>query len=145
MFNRSVNRAEIIGRIGKDPEIRYGPSGDGITNFNVATSESWKDKSGDKHERVEWHRVVIFGKRAEIVSKHFGKGDLVAILGKIQTRKWTDRDGNEKYTTEIVISQFDGDIQMLVSNGSKREESQDQGSAAAPSQVAEEFDDDIPF
>lgn len=98
----SVNKVIIIGHLGKDPETRYSGSGDAICNVTVATSESWKDKStGEKKEQTEWHRVVIYGKLAEVAAKYLQKGSQVYFEGKLQTRKWTDKEGQERYTTEI--------------------------------------------
>lgn len=111
----SINKAIIVGNLGKDPEARFAPSGDAIANITVATSEQWKDKStGEKKESTEWHRVVFFGKTAEIVSKYLTKGSQVYIEGKIKTRKWTDKDGQDRYTTEIH-----GDVMKML--GSKSE------------------------
>ena len=98
----SVNKAIIVGYLGKDPETRYTNSGDAVANFSVATSESWKDKAGERQERTEWHRITVFGKLAEICGQYLTKGKLVYLEGKITTRKWTDKEGVEKYTTEIV-------------------------------------------
>lgn len=151
MFNNSINVWIIAGRLGKDPEIRYTPDGSPIANFSVATSERWKDKnSGEQKERTEWVRCVVFGKRAEIIGEHFHKGDLIHVLGRSQTRKWTDKDGNEKYTTELVATQFSGDVQMLFRHGGSSSYPPPQGehaSAPAPAQQQsmEDFDDDIPF
>ena len=106
----SVNKAIILGRLGKDPEMRYLPNGDAVANVTIATSESWKDKqSGDKRETTEWHRVVFFRKLAEIAGQYLKKGSQVYIEGKITTRKWQDKDGQERYTTEIVAN----DMTML--------------------------------
>ncbi len=106
----SVNKAIIVGRLGKDPEMRYMPNGDAVANVTVATSESWKDKqSGEKRETTEWHRVVFFRKLAEIAGQYLKKGSQVYIEGKITTRKWQDKDGQERYTTEIVAN----DMTML--------------------------------
>jgi single-strand DNA-binding protein len=105
-----INKAIIVGRLGRDPEIRYTPGGVAIANFSVATSEEWKDKeSNEKKERTEWHRIVAFAKLGEICGEYLSKGKLVYIEGKIQTRSWEDKDGNKKYTTEIVAS----DVQFL--------------------------------
>ena len=98
----SVNKVILIGNLGRDPETRYTTGGDAITNLNIATSEQWKDKSGEKQERTEWHRVVLFGRQAEIAGEYLKKGRSVYIEGRLQTRKYTDKDGVEKYSTEIV-------------------------------------------
>lgn len=98
----SINKAIIVGHLGKDPETRYAPSGDAICNFTVATSEQWKDKAtGEKREATEWHRIAVFGKLAEICGQYLKKGSQVYIEGRIQTRKWQDKDGQDRYTTEI--------------------------------------------
>ncbi len=97
----SVNKVIIIGHLGQDPEVRYLPSGDSVANLSIATTESWKDKQGQKQEQTEWHRVSLFGKTAEIGGEYLKKGSQVYIEGKLQTRKWTDKEGQERYTTEI--------------------------------------------
>ena len=98
----SVNKVIIVGNLGKDPETRYAPSGDAICNITVATSETWKDKtSGEKKEATEWHRVAFFGKLAEIAGQYLNKGSQVYVEGRLQTRKWKDKDGQDRYTTEI--------------------------------------------
>lgn len=99
----SVNKAIIIGHLGADPESRYTPDGNQVTSFRVATTERWKDKgSGEAQERTEWHRIVSFGKLAEIAGEYLRKGALAYVEGRLQTRKWTDKEGNERYTTEII-------------------------------------------
>ena len=105
----SVNKVILVGNLGRDPEVRYAPSGDAIANITIATSEQWKDKSGEKQEKTEWHRVVFFGKQAEIVSQYLKKGSQVYIEGRLQTRKWQGQDGQDRYTTEIVADR----MQML--------------------------------
>ena len=106
----SVNKAIVLGNLGRDPETRYMPNGDAVTNIAIATTESWKDKhSGEKKEVTEWHRVTFYRKLAEIAGQYLKKGSQVYIEGRLQTRKWTDKDGVERYTTEIVAS----DLQML--------------------------------
>lgn len=101
-----INRAFLIGNLGADPETRTISNGDAMTTFSIATSESWTNKVGEKEERTEWHRIVAFGKLAEICSKYLSKGKQVYIEGRIQTRKWEDREGNTRYTTEIVAGQM---------------------------------------
>ena len=98
----SVNKVILIGNLGRDPETRYTTGGDAVTNLNIATTEQWKDKSGEKQEKTEWHRVVLFGRQAEIAGEYLKKGRSVYIEGRLQTRKYTDKDGVEKYSTEIV-------------------------------------------
>ena len=110
----SVNKAILVGNLGRDPEIRTTQSGDKVANLNMATSETWKDKSsGERKERTEWHRVILFGKLAEIAEKYVKKGSKIYVEGHLQTRKWTDKDGNDKYTTEIVVNGFGGTLTML--------------------------------
>ncbi len=99
-----VNRVILIGRLGRDPELKFTPAGKAVTNFTMATSENWKDDSGEKQERTEWHRIVIWGKLAEVAAKYLTKGAQVYIEGKLQTREWTDKDGQKKYTTEIIAN-----------------------------------------
>ena len=102
----SVNKVILIGNLGRDPEIRYMPSGDALATLSVATTDSWKDKSGEKQEKTEWHRVSMFGRLAEIAGEYLKKGSQVYIEGRIQTRKYTDKDGQEKYSTEIVANEM---------------------------------------
>ncbi len=110
----SVNKVILIGNLGKDPETRYLPSGDAVTNFSIATTEKWKNKSGEQQEHTEWHRISMFGKVAEIAGEYLKKGSPVYVEGRIRTRKWQDKEGQDKYTTEIV-----GDrMQLLGSRGS---------------------------
>jgi len=111
-----VNKAIILGRLGKDPETRYTTSGSAVTNFSVATTEQWT-KDGEKHEKTEWHRVTAFGRLAEICGQYLSKGSLVYLEGKIQTRDWEDKDGNKRYTTEIVARE----MKMLDTRKEKRE------------------------
>ena len=143
--------------MGQDPEIRYTADGRPIANFSIATSESWKDKnSGEKREKTEWHRVVVFGKLAEICGEYLSKGRQVYIEGKLQTRKWQGQDGQDRYTTEIVIDSFNGTMQMLgtregggggprpaAGGGGGGSHQQDQGYPQQPYQNDKE--DDIPF
>ncbi|EPF6395362.1 single-stranded DNA-binding protein, partial [Proteus mirabilis] len=103
MASKGVNKVLLIGHLGQDPEMRYLPNGDAVTNITLATSDSWKDKqSGETKERVEWHRVVIFGKLAEIAGEYLRKGSQVYIEGQLQTRKWQDQNGQDRYSTEVV-------------------------------------------
>ncbi len=111
---RGLNKVMLIGNLGADPEVRYGASGSAITNVRLATAESWRDKeTGDQQERTEWHRVVFFGRLAEIAAEYLKKGSQVYVEGSIRTRKWTDKEGQEKYTTEIVANE----MQMLGGRG----------------------------
>ena len=152
----SVNRVFIIGNLGQDPETRYLPSGDAVANISVATNEKWKDKSGEEQEHVEWHRVAFFGKLAEIVGEYLHKGSSVYVEGKIRTRKWQDKDGNDKYSTEIIADR----MQMLSGkrDGSRAEDrptrsTQQQDPSGKPQQAQkgagggafDTLDDDIPF
>ena len=100
----SINKVILIGRLGRDPEMRFTPAGKAVTNFTMATSETWKDDSGERQERTEWHRIVMWGKMAELADKHLSKGSQVYIEGKISTKEWTDKEGVKRYTTEIVAS-----------------------------------------
>jgi len=115
----SVNKVILIGNVGRDPEIRSTNDGTRIANFTLATSENWRDKgSGERRERTEWHRIVIFNDRlTEVVEKYVKKGSKLYIEGALQTRKWTDKDGQERYTTEIVLQRFRGELTMLDSRG----------------------------
>ena len=141
----SVNKAIIVGTLGRDPEIRYMPNGDAACNLSVATSESWKDKSGEKQERTEWHRISMFGKLAEIAGQYLAKGSSVYLEGKLQTRKWTDKDGVDKYTTEIIADR----MQMLGGKeqrqGQQQEQRQESQQSRQQRPTADSFDDDIPF
>lgn len=138
----SLNKVTIIGNVGKDPEIRQSNNGDSIANLTVATTESWKSKDGTKQDKTEWHRVVIFGKLSEVVEKYLKKGDKVYFEGKLQTRKWTDKDGVERYSTEIVVDGFNGKMIMLGNNsgGDTQQSKSSQVESNEP-----DFDDDIPF
>jgi len=142
---RGVNKVIIVGTLGRDPEQRYLPSGSAVCNMSVATSEQWKDKqSGDKQERTEWHRVSMFGKLAEIAAQYLRKGSQVYLEGKLQTRKWQDKEGKDRYTTEIICDE----MQML---GGKRDQTTTASSEVSTDSTAAskdgppDFDDDIPF
>jgi single-strand DNA-binding protein len=114
-----VNKVILVGNLGKDPEVRRTQSGEPIVNFSVATSENWRDKNtGERKEKTEWHRVVIFNEHlAKIAEQYLRKGSKVFVEGQLATRKWTDKDGQEKYTTEIVLNRFRGELQMLDGRG----------------------------
>ncbi|MCU8036717.1 MAG: single-stranded DNA-binding protein [Shewanella sp.] len=116
MASRGVNKVILVGNLGQDPEVRYMPNGNAVANITVATSESWKDQQGQQQERTEWHRVVLFGKLAEITGEYLRKGSQVYLEGKLQTRKWKDQSGQDRYSTEVVIDQS-GSMQMLGSRG----------------------------
>ncbi|CAM3723445.1 single-stranded DNA-binding protein [Pseudoalteromonas maricaloris] len=117
---RGVNKVILVGNLGQDPEVRYMPNGNGVANISIATTDSWKDKNtGQLQERTEWHRVVLFGKLAEVAGEYLRKGSQVYIEGRLQTRKWTDQSGQEKYTTEIVVD-MGGQMQMLGGRGEQQ-------------------------
>lgn len=137
-----LNKAQIIGRAGKDPEVRYLTSGDAVVNLTLATSEKWKDKStGEVKESTEWHRINFFGRLAEIAGEYVQKGSLVYVEGKIKTRKWTDKDGVEKYSTEII-----GDtLRLLSSRGDSQPRQQAQQPKQNQASGFDDMDDPIPF
>lgn len=142
----SINKAILIGHLGKDPETKFMPDGKAVANITVATSESWKDKSGEKQERTEWHRVSFFGKLAEIVGQYLKKGSQVYIEGRIQTRKWQDKDGNERYTTEIIGDEMKMLDKKGDGGGYSADNSAPRNNPTAPiKQNAVAGDDDIPF
>ena len=145
----SVNKVILVGNLGKDPEVRRLTSGDPVVNLSIATSESWRDKaSGEKKEKTEWHRVVIFNKNlADVAEKYLKKGAKVYIEGQLQTRKWTDKDGAEKYSTEVVLQNFNGTLVMLDSRGGGEGGPRIGGGASeAPASFQrDEMDDEIPF
>lgn len=142
---RGVNKVILVGNLGQDPEIKYMPSGQAVCNISIATTESWNDKaSGEKVEKTEWHRVVFFRRLAEIAGEYLRKGSQVYIEGRLQTRKWQDQSGNDRYTTEIVAN----DMQMLggKSSGAAMMPENHTSSKSEPVAAgADEFDDDIPF
>ncbi|MGB5346639.1 MAG: single-stranded DNA-binding protein [Woeseia sp.] len=144
---RGINKVIVVGNLGQDPETRYMPSGSAVTNLSIATSEAWKDKqSGESKERTEWHRVAMFGKLAEIAAEYLRKGSQVYIEGKLRTRKWQDKSGNDRYTTEIIADE----MQMLggrSGGGSSSSSSSSSSGSYEPSgpAPAPEFEDDIPF
>ena len=143
----SVNKVILVGNLGKDPEVRRMTSGDPVVNLSVATSESWKDKaSGERKEKTEWHRVVIFNKNlAEVAEKYLRKGSKVYVEGQLQTRKWTDKDGAEKYSTEVVLQNFRGELTMLDAKGDGSGGG-GRGAGEAPASFQrDEMDDEIPF
>jgi single-strand DNA-binding protein len=145
----SVNKVILIGNLGKDPETRYLPSGDAVCNFSIATTEKFKDKGGTQQEHVEWHRLSFFGRQAEIAGEYLRKGSPVYIEGRIRTRKWQDKEGNDKYSTEII-----GDrLQLLGSKPDGAAEPRESARPATTERPAQrksaggfdEMDDDIPF
>ncbi|HAG0015840.1 TPA: single-stranded DNA-binding protein [Salmonella enterica] len=162
MASRGLNKVMLIGHLGQDPDVRYLPNGHAVAMLSLATSDTWKDKqTGEQKERTEWHRVVIYGKLAEIAGEYLRKGSQAYIEGELRTRKWTDQSGQERYTTEVVVS-MQGSMQMLGSRGNGGN-GQQQGSQGQPQQPAGrsysgtppkqhpaneppmDFDDDIPF
>lgn len=139
----TVNKVILIGHLGRDPEVRSAQDGSKIVNFSLATSESWKDKTtGEKKDKVEWHRIVVFNPNlADVCEKYLHKGSKVYIEGQLQTRKWQDQSGAERYTTEVILPRFRGELSMLDSRG-------DSDAAAVSGSVPEEnaiMDDDVPF
>jgi single-strand DNA-binding protein len=147
----SVNKVILVGNLGKDPEVRRLTSGDPVVNLSIATSESWRDKaSGEKKEKTEWHRVVIFNKNlAEVAEKYLRKGAKVYVEGQLQTRKWTDKDGAEKYSTEVVLQNFRGELTMLdgrTGGGEGAGGAAARGAGESPASFQrDEMDDEIPF
>ena len=150
----SVNKVILVGNLGRDPEVRRMTSGDPVVNLSVATSESWRDKqSGERKEKTEWHRVVIFNPNlAEVAEKYLHKGSKVYLEGQLQTRKYTDKDGQEKYSTEVVLQRFRGDLVMLDSRGEGGGQgsygggSRSSGATESPASFERsEMDDEIPF
>jgi single-strand DNA-binding protein len=143
MAGSGLNKVMIIGNLGKDPEVRYTPGGQAVANFTIATNESWNDKAGQKQERTEWHRIVAWGKTAELCGEYLTKGRQVYIEGKIQTREWNNKEGVKQYTTEIVANQ-------VLFLGEKPSSGRDRGDPG-PTPPGEEQqppargDDDIPF
>ena len=147
---RGINKVILVGNLGNDPEVRYANNGNAIANVNIATSSGWRDKqSGEMQERTEWHRVVFFTRLAEIVSQYLRKGSKIYVEGSLRTRKWQDKNGQERYTTEIVATE----MQMLDGKGSNNMDTYDQqkpqpSMSSAPANNANDMadlDDDIPF
>jgi len=161
----SVNKVILVGNLGRDPEVRYMPSGDALASFSIATTDNWKDKNGQKQERTEWHRISMFGKLAEIAGEYLKKGSSVYVEGRLQTRKWQDKEGNERQTTEVVADRMqmlggksggntyevmDEDQSYTSSQASssapaKRPASSSPAKPAASGSGFDDFDDDIPF
>lgn len=142
---RGINKVIIVGNLGADPDSRAMPSGNAVTNISVATSESWNDRdTGEKQEKTEWHRVVFFNRLAEIAAQYLKKGSQVYVEGKLQTRKWEDKEGNERWTTEVVANQ----MQMLgdrMNNDMSNDNAPSSQSSSDNDFSTDEFDDDIPF
>ena len=163
----SVNKVILIGNLGKDPQVRRMNSGEAVVSFSVATTESWRDKaSGERKDKTEWHNVVIFNENlAKVAEQYLKKGSKVYVEGQLQTRKWTDKDGAEKYTTEVVLQRYRGELTLMDSRGAGAEGGRDEGSYDRPSggnsfgrsspmeqrgsgggkSLSETIDDDIPF
>ena len=149
MANRGINKVILVGNLGQDPEIRYMPNGNAVANFSVATSESWKDKqTGENRDKTEWHRIVVFGKLAEIVGEYVKKGTQVYLEGQLQTRKWQDQSGQDHYTTEVVINSLGGTMQILGSrqhDGEPKQTAQPATKPVSNETPPTDFDDDIPW
>lgn len=154
MASRGINKVILICHLGQDPEVRYMPSGGAVANITLATSDSWRDKqTGEQRERTEWHRVVFMGVLAEVAGKHLKKGSQVYVEGKLQTRKWQDQSGQERYTTEVLVDSFTGVMQMLGGSGGGKQ----QGTSNQPRPIPQpaqspanneppiDYDDDLPF
>lgn len=162
----SVNKVILVGNLGRDPEVRYMPNGEAVCNFSIATTDNWKDKNGQKQERTEWHNIVMYRKLAEIAGEYLKKGRPVYVEGRLQTRKWQTKEGQDRYTTEIIADQMqmlggrDGGSSNASYDDMNQDQERDQGAAPArqsapvsqPAKPAaaggssfDEFDDDIPF
>ena len=144
----SVNKVILVGNLGREPELRSMQSGDKVVNLSLATSENWRDKqSGERREKTEWHRVVIFDQNlADVAEKYLHKGSKVYLEGQLQTRKWTDQSGQEKYSTEVVLQRFRGTLTMLDSRtGGATSDYESASPDSSPSSSDEGLDDDIPF
>lgn len=149
----SVNKVILIGRLGKDPETRYMTSGEAVTNCTLATSENWKDKSGEKQEKTEWHNLVFYRRLAEIAGEYLKKGSQIYVEGKLQTRKWQDKEGKDRYTTEIIVNEMTmlggkstgGSFEVVESKPAASSGAASAKSAPAAKSGFDNFDDDIPF
>ena len=144
----SVNKVILVGNLGRDPEVRRMPSGDAMVNLSIATTDTWKDKGGERQEKTEWHRVVMFGRVAEVAGEYLRKGSQAYFEGRLQTRKWTDKEGQDKYTTEVIADR----MQMLGSRsgsgGGGGGESQSSVKSSGSSEFSgglDDLEDDIPF
>jgi single-strand DNA-binding protein len=139
-----INKVILVGNLGQKPEVKFASNGNAIANISVATSESWTDKNtGEKQEKTEWHKVSLFGKVAEVAGQYLDKGSKVYVEGKLQTRKWQDKSGADRYTTEVVVSGFNGTLQMLDGRSSGTQSNTPVAQATPP--VDNGFNDDIPF
>ena len=153
----SVNKVILIGNLGKDPDIRYMPNGEAVANITLATSETWKDKTGAKQEKTEWHRVTFYRKLAEIVGEYLKKGSSVYVEGRLETRKWTDKSGTDRYTTEVIAnemrmlgsksgaSSFEGGNKNNKTAPPKDSATSNNNAASTPNSGFGDMDDDIPF
>ena len=157
----SVNKVILVGRLGKDPETRYMPNGEAVTNCTLATSENWKDKSGEKQEKTEWHNLTFYRRLAEVAGEYLKKGSMIYVEGKITTRKWQDKEGKDRYTTDIIVNEMQmlgsksgssgGSFEVVDSGGASTPASSAPAAkkpAAAPAKSGggfDNFDDDIPF
>ncbi|MBU6468592.1 MAG: single-stranded DNA-binding protein [Betaproteobacteria bacterium] len=148
----SVNKVILVGNLGRDPEVRYSSEGAAIANISVATTDVWKDKSGEKQEKTEWHRVAFFGRLAEIAGEYLKKGSQVYLEGRLQTRKWQDKDGQERYTTEVIADRMQmlGGRSMSANSEPPMDMSSEGGSSSPAGGVKaatkfDDFADDIPF
>ena len=137
----SLNKVLLIGNLGRDPEVRYMTNGEAVANFSIATTESWKGKDGQKQERTEWHSIVMYRKLAEIAGQYLKKGSAVYIEGKLQTRKWQDKDGKDRYTTEIIADE----MKMLGGGGEKPQEKPEKSGRQQHYEKADFDDENIPF
>ena len=151
---KGINKVILIGNLGQDPEIRYTSGGMAIATLSLATSESWRDKqTGEQKERTEWHRVVLVGKLAEVAGQYLKKGSQVYVEGKLQTRKWQDQSGQDRYTTEVQVDSFTGVLQMLGGNGGGKQQgasgqprpTQQPAQSPAYTEPPIDYDDDLPF
>lgn len=157
----SVNKVILVGNLGRDPEVRFMPNGDAVCNFSIATTDSWKDKSGAKQERTEWHNIVMYRKLAEIAGEYLKKGRPVYIEGSLQTRKWQTKEGQDRYSTEIIANQmqmlggrsdntgggmsnYDMDQSKPADNGFSQNQNTQKPASSTPPSI-DEFEDDIPF
>ncbi len=157
MASRGINKVILIGNLGQDPEVRYMPGGNAVTNITLATADTWRDKqTGEQRERTEWHRVVFMGMLAEVAGKHLKKGTQVYVEGKLRTRKWQDQSGQERYTTEVLVDSFTGGMQMLGGSGqnggrkqqgagSQQKPTPQPTQAPAYTEPPIDYDDDLPF
>jgi single-strand DNA-binding protein len=145
-MSASVNKILLLGHLGQDPEVRHTQDGKPIANFTLATSERWKDKNGEKREKTEWHRVVIFSEGlAKVAQNYLKKGSKVYLEGSLQTRKWTDQAGQDRYTTEVVLQGFGAVLVMLDKPDSGNQGQRSEAPQASPAQYGNTLDDEIPF